>query len=138
MRILLIHTHIHILILGTRPMMESREPNYTSSLLSSPSIEITEMDITDRGTLEQTIDSVIAQIPTLIKTARDPYFKSLLQIKEGNDFVMGLAWGKIYTEFVAYLIASRGHSYNKEEGDKIAQIVMRRSAEIKEAIFNGG
>ena len=119
-------------------MMESRGPNYNSALLSSLDEEIPTISTADRGTLEQTIDSVIAQIPTLVKTARDPYFKSLLQIKEGNDFVMGLAWGKIYTEFVAYLIASRGSSYDKEEGDKIAQIVMRRSAEIRDAIFNGG
>ncbi len=119
-------------------MMDSREPKYNSSILSTPEQQVPTLEIADRGTLEQTIDNVIAQIPTLIKSARDPYFKSLLQIKEGNDFVMGLAWGKIYTEFVAYLIASRGFSYDKEEGDKIAQIGMKRSAEIRDAIFNGG
>jgi hypothetical protein len=118
--------------------MDPREPNYNSSLLSSVDMEISTIESTDRGTLEQTIDSVINQIPVMVKAVRDPAFKSLLQIKEGNDFVMGLAWGKIYTEFVAYLIASRGTSYDKEEGDKIAQIIMRRSAEIRDAIFNGG
>jgi hypothetical protein len=118
--------------------MKSRGPNYNSSLLSSIDIEIPTFQAADRGTLEQTIDKVISQIPAMVEATRDPYLKSHLQIKEENDFVMGLAWGKIYTEFVAYLIASRGSSYDDEEGDKIAQIVMRRSAEIRNAIFNGG
>jgi hypothetical protein len=118
-------------------MMEPRAPNYNSSLLSSTDLEILATP-TDRGTLEQTIDSVINQIPVMVKAVRDPTFKTLLQIKEGNDFVMGLAWGKIYTEFVAYLLASRGSSYDDEEGDKIAQIIIRRSAEIRDVIFNGG
>jgi len=117
-------------------MQESREPN--SNLLSSIDLEVPNIQTTDRGILEQTIDNVIDQIPDMIKTARDPSFKSLLQIKEGNDFVMGLAWGKIYTEFVAYLLASRGSPYDDEEGNKIAQIIMKRSAEIREAIFNCG
>ena len=118
--------------------MESRRPNYNSSPLSSVDLEIPTIQTTDRGTLEQTIDNVIGQIPVMVKATRDPSFKSLLQIKEGDDFVMGLAWGKIYTEFVAYLLASRGTSYDDEEGDKIAQIIMRRSSEIRAAIFNDG
>ena len=118
--------------------MKSRAPNYNSNLLSSIDPEILAFQAEDRGMLEQIIDKVIGQIPSMIDATRESHFKSLLQIKEENDFVMGLAWGKIYTEFVAYLIASRGSSYDKEEGDKIAQIVMRRSAEIRDALFNGG
>ena len=118
--------------------MKSGGSNYNSSLLSSNDSEIPIFETADRGTLEQTIDQVISQIPAFLDSARDPHFKTRLQIKEENDFVMGLAWGKIYTEFVAYLIASRGSSFDDEEGRQIAQIVMRRSSEIRNAIFNGG
>ena len=118
--------------------MKSIGPNYKPSLLSSIDRQIPLFRSLDRGALEQTIDKVISQIPTMVEATRDPFFKSLLQIKEENDFVMGLAWGKIYTEFLAYLIASRGSSFDDKEGAEIAEIVMRRSSEIRTAIFNGG
>jgi hypothetical protein len=120
--------------------MESEKPKQNSGLpepLSDPKIPAHSQS-TDRGALEQTIDNVIGQIPTMARAARDPSFRSLLQIKEGNDFVMGLAWGKIYTEFVAYLLATRGRSYDDNEGHEITQIITRRSAEIRDAIFNNG
>jgi hypothetical protein len=120
--------------------MESKKPDQNSGL-SQPSSNheiLAQCQSIDRGALEQTIDSVIGQIPTIARAARDPSFKSLLQIKEGNDFVLGLAWGKIYTEFVAYLLATRGRTYDDKEGQKIAQIITRRSAEIRDAIFNNG
>src|SRR5437899_259203 len=102
--------------------MESKKPYHNSGLLPPTDNEIfTHDQSVDRGTLEQTIDNVIGQIPTMARAARDPSFKSLLQIKEENDFVMGLAWGKIYTEFVAYLLVTRGRTYDDKEGQKIAQ-----------------
>lgn len=94
------------------------------------------LDEISRGILEKEIDAVIREIPEEVRTFRQ--LKSLFQIKEEADFVYGLAIGHILYPFILSYFATYGRKPTPAEYDEIRQIIIKRSREIREAIFNTG
>jgi hypothetical protein len=93
----------------------------------------------DRGMLEKIIDQQVSTIGKYVKTWRSPEYQKLYQIKDPDDFAYGYAQGSIIAKFETYYALV----YNKkiptaDEIDEIAEITLKRSREIKEAIFKSG
>ena len=94
------------------------------------------LDANSRGALESIIDGVIKQTPSLVETFRKA--KSRMQITNESDYVFGLESGVIFGSFTALLISLKNRQPDLEELDQIMDILIRRSREIRDAIFNIG
>ena len=91
-----------------------------------------------RGILEKVIDHTISKIPKIVDMARTVSAIRELQIKNPDDFVLGLAWGDIIRAFSERFALKRSGVPSEEETGEISNIVMKRTKEIKEAIFKCG
>ena len=96
------------------------------------------LDDDDRAFLEKTIDTIIKQVPGLVQMARDEGYQKHAQIKEVDDFVLGIATGMIYGAFVQNFVATHQHQTTEDEVTEGNQVILRRMREIKDAIFNCG
>ena len=96
------------------------------------------LDDEDRVFLEKTIDTIIKQVPDLVKMARVEEYKEFVQYKDEGDLVLGLALGMIYGAFVQYFVTRQQRQANPDEVSGANQVIFRRMREIKDAIFNCG
>lgn len=92
----------------------------------------------DRVTIEKTIDHAIQEIPKLIQTFRNQETKKHYQITTPDEFTYGFIHGKIITMFSAQFVVTHNRELNDHEFAELAQILQRRSRELKDAIFNCG
>jgi len=96
------------------------------------------LDNEDRAFLEKTIDSVINQVPTIMTMARTEDYKKFIQYKDEWDVVLALATGIIYGRFAEYFVTRHQREPNTEETSETNQVILRRTGEIKDAIFKCG
>jgi len=97
------------------------------------------LDATDRGLLEKHIDAQIKGIPALMKTMRSSEVKKFLQIKDESEVVFGMVLGGILEKFYFYYTVSKFvQQVPLDAMFEVIDIVMKRSAEIKDAIFKCG
>jgi len=96
------------------------------------------LDNEDRAYLEKTIDRTVKQVPDIVQMSRDEGYQKHAQIKEVDDFVLGIATGVIYGGFVEYFVARQQRQVNDDEIAEANQVILRRMREIKDAIFNCG
>ena len=96
------------------------------------------LDDEDRVFLEKTIDTIIKQVPDLVKMARLEEYQKYAQYKEADDFVIGIATGMIYGAFVQYFVTRQQRQANSDEVSGANQVIVRRMREIKDAIFKCG
>ena len=96
------------------------------------------LDDDDRAFLEKTIDTIIKQVPGLVQMARDEGYQKHAQIKEVDDFVLGIATGVIYGAFIQYFVTRQQRQPAEDEVTEANQVILRRMREIKDAIFNCG
>jgi len=89
----------------------------------------------DRGVLEKIIDGAIMEIPTQMLAFRDPRIMELMAIKEQNDLIIGMALGYIVGRFLTYFFANHIRVATFEELLEVYQVVLKRSAELRSAIF---
>jgi hypothetical protein len=94
------------------------------------------LDLTMRGVLEQYIDAVVIEIPNIVTVFFDHLRKAQLQIQNERDFALGIALGNIQHAFLTYLDYIQRRPPNHEELTQIAEIIFKRTAEIRSAIFN--
>ena len=93
----------------------------------------------DRGMLEKIIDQQVSSIGKHVKIWRSPEYQKLYQIKDPDDFAYGHAQGSIITKFETYYgLVYHNKNPTDDEIDEIAEIILKRSREIKEAIFKSG
>jgi len=64
--------------------------------------------------------------------------KKFIQYKDESDVVLALSTGMIYGAFVQYFITKNQRDVNPEEINESNQVILRRTREIKEAIFKCG
>ena len=97
------------------------------------------LDANDRGNLERSIDSLIKGIPELISRFRDQDVKKFFQYKDENDVVFGMVFGAIIEKFGYYYnITHNTDTPPPDVASEILDVIMRRSSEIREAIFKCG
>jgi hypothetical protein len=72
------------------------------------------LDQTTMGVLEQIIDGVIRDIPTLVKALFNPSQKGQLHIQNEHDFIFGTCLGYLYQSFSNYF-ASRFWRYPNQQ-----------------------
>ena len=96
------------------------------------------LDVEMRGHLEKIIDSVILTISGGVELARAVTKAKEFQIENSDDFTVGLAWGEIITEFSGLYVTKYGRRPSEEEISQASDIVIKRTKEIKEAIFKCG
>jgi len=96
------------------------------------------LDAEMRGNLEKVIDNAISKIPKTVDMARTVTAVRELQIKNPDDFALGLAWGDIIRAFSERYALKHSGLPSEEETSEISDIVMKRTKEIKEAIFKCG
>ena len=97
------------------------------------------LDAIDRGHLERSIDSQIKGIPQLISQFRDQDVKKFFQYKDENDVVFGMVFGGIIEKFGFYYdVTHNSTTPPPEAASEVLDIIMRRSSEIREAIFKCG
>ena len=96
------------------------------------------LDNEDRAFLEKTIDSIINQVPIIMKMVRTEEYKKFIQYKDEGDVVLALATGIIYGVFIQYFLTRQQREPNSDEFGKANQVIFRRTREIKETIFKCG
>ena len=96
------------------------------------------LDQTMRGTLEQIIDSMIKEIPRLVRVLFEPSQKAQLHIQNEKDFALGIALGGIYQTFSVFFLSVQKRYPNDQESSEIRNIILRRTAELRDAIFSTG
>jgi len=96
------------------------------------------LDNEDRAYLEKIIDSTIRQVTTIMKMARTEEYKKFVQYKDEWDVVLALSTGIIYGRFAEYFVTRHQREPNTEETSETNQVILRRTREIKDAIFKCG
>ena len=91
-----------------------------------------------RGKLEKIIDQEISGVPNTVDMARTVSAAKEFQIKNPDDFALGIAWGGIIRAFSERYVTMYGRVPSGEEMSEASDIVIKRTKEIKEAIFKCG
>jgi len=92
------------------------------------------LSIHDRGTLESIIDHTI-------KTAKpfnqviDSEFSKELHLEKPSDFIFGMIIGEIHIGFSSYYNQVHGEFINDMARKEVAQIIIRRLPEIRQAVY---
>lgn len=96
------------------------------------------LDQTTRGVLEQIIDGLIRDIPNFIKIIYNPSEKAKLHIQNESDFLLGVSLGLLHQAFSNYFISAYRRYPNEQEILEINSVIFRRTADIRNAIFQSG
>lgn len=96
------------------------------------------LDVRTRWTLEQIIDGIVRGIPSFAKLLFDPQVKEQMHVQNQNDFSLGFALGMIQNEFWTHFYKVYGRLAYQDEILEVSDIIYRRSADIRNAIFNAG
>ena len=96
------------------------------------------LDIEARGTLDKYFDNVISEIPDVVRQVSEKSMKSYLQIQSITDYVQGWAIGKIQGLFMEYFMSTYGRKHTEEEYREVTEVMFRRTADIRNKIFEAG
>jgi len=91
-----------------------------------------------RGKVEKIIDEVISGIPKNVDMTRTVSAAKEFQIKNPDDFALGIAWGVILGAISECYVTMYDRVPSEEEMSEVSDIVIKRTKEIKEAIFKCG
>jgi hypothetical protein len=89
-----------------------------------------------RGHVERAIDVSIQSIPQTLKNIRT--IKESLHLKEEEDYVFGMATGYVIGTFEAFYRLVYLKAPTAEDSSEVIRIILRRSRDIRDAIFNAG
>jgi hypothetical protein len=96
------------------------------------------LDDTTRGKLEKLIDVNVETTHHIVKVFHGPSQKARFQIKNEDDFALGIALGAIYSAFSVIFSSMHERHPDEEERLEIGDIIFKRIPEIREAIFKTG
>lgn len=96
------------------------------------------LEIEARGLLDTYIDQMVAKVPEILRIYRDPEVKRLYQIKEENDFVLGILLGAISYGYAGAFMIAYHRTLTPEEVLDVKGVVIKRAAELRNAMFNAG
>ena len=91
-----------------------------------------------RGALEKIIDSELEHIPNWLMIFRDIELKKQLMLKDENEVVFGMVWGEVITSFLSNFIDKYKRTLSDSERGEMIKILIKRSAEIRNAILDAG
>ncbi|HKI09549.1 MAG TPA: hypothetical protein VKA09_14235 [Nitrososphaeraceae archaeon] len=89
-----------------------------------------------RGHVERAIDISLQSIPQTLKNIRT--MKEELHLKEEEDYVFGLAMGYVIGTFEAFYRLVYLKAPSAEDSSEVIRIILRRSRDIRDAIFSVG
>jgi len=92
----------------------------------------------DRGIIEQIIDVNIASIPKELKGFRSEDIRKYFQLKDSDEFVYGIVYGKIVATVENYLKLIKTPEQLQQDAEQVAEIISKRVREIKDKIFTNG
>jgi hypothetical protein len=87
-----------------------------------------------RGAFETHIDNVIKDIPLLMSRFRQKEIKNLLQLRNEEEFLYGVVYGRIIWGFNH----PTATGITNEDIFEMQRILLRRLREVKDAIVNTG
>ena len=90
-----------------------------------------------RGVLENLIDQAIVMTPTFMNIARNNRTPEL-GIQTIDDYVLGIVQGSIMGAFVSFYRSTFAQDLPSNLQSEVAQIIFRRTREIRNAIVNAG
>lgn len=90
-----------------------------------------------RGELENLVDQGIIITPTFANIARNN-LRPEFNIQTLEDYVLGLVQGSIMGAFVSFYRSTFAPDLPPNLQTEVAQIIFRRTKEIRDAIFNAG
>jgi hypothetical protein len=95
------------------------------------------LDARFRGYLEKIIDGTLEAVPKFVQAVRHPKQNQGVS-REPDEYAYGFVQGYIYASLRMAFIASKKREPNDEELNEIVEVIARRGAEIREAIFRAG
>jgi hypothetical protein len=96
------------------------------------------LNATMRGLLEKMIDIQVKDAKGMAASARMPEFKKKMSLTSEGDFLVGMAFGSIFHSFSTAYRSAYGRMPSEEEVQEISDIIIKRMAEVRNAIFNAG
>ena len=96
------------------------------------------LDAEARGQLEKIIDREISSIPDTVEIGRNLINKKEFLVANPDDFALGMALGTIIATFSNSYSAKYHKMPSAEDLEEINDIFIKRTKEIKDAIFNCG
>jgi hypothetical protein len=97
-----------------------------------------DLDTETRGLLDKIIDNVVKTAGETVKVFFNPEPKKDLHIQNENDFAYGFALGMIQQTFLTGFLVMHMRIPNEGEKSEIGQVIFRRLAEVRDAIFKAG
>jgi hypothetical protein len=81
------------------------------------------------------VDSAISEIPDQMAAYHLPEINRLVSGSDQKDLLLGMGLGYIFGRFLNYFFMSNLRFPRLEEQKEIYQAILKRSAELKEAMF---
>jgi hypothetical protein len=96
------------------------------------------LDNRARGSLEQSIEHVIEDIPFFVKLFRNDEAKKSYQYKNPEDFVLGLTIGRITYSFETSFRYENSGGLAPEEMLELRRTIYLRMGQIRSALADAG
>ncbi|GEM_PF-2972186 len=93
------------------------------------------LDETDKEMLEQEISLFVRDTPHEIRVHLYRDVQGLLQVKEVEDFVLGLGIGYVICPFLSKYVSKHGRNPTDDEFKDLRVIIVNHANEIREAIL---
>ncbi|MCE9651496.1 MAG: hypothetical protein K8Q89_00290 [Nitrosarchaeum sp.] len=89
----------------------------------------------DRGSLDKIIDQAINHSKENLNMFIDPKVKQGFHLTNVEDFVFGMVYDEIFHKFGNHFTTFNRRLPNQSENDEIVQVIIKRLAEIRQAIY---
>ncbi len=96
------------------------------------------LDSNSRGRIEQIIDGSKEIVPFFMDFMKNPEVKKWLMVEREEDFALGLAYGAIFFGFSEEFLNLKKRKPTNEECRKVSEILINRTPEIRNVIFQNG
>ena len=73
-----------------------------------------------------------------MKGFRSEYIQKYFQLKDSDEFVYGIVYGKIVATVENYLKLIKTPEQLQQDAEQVAEIISKRVREIKDKIFTNG
>jgi hypothetical protein len=89
----------------------------------------------DRRALELMVNRAIEEIPDQMAAYHLPEINKLMRGTEQKDLLLGMGLGYIFGRYLNYFFMNNIRFPRLEEQKEIYQVILKKSDELKEAIF---
>lgn len=88
--------------------------------------------------IDESIDIAIGEARNATAVFRDPEIKEQLELKDENEFVLGMIWGMAIKQFQSLIVVKERRQPTGDELAELAIAVLERIPQIRNAIMKVG